>query len=286
MRAAASAVLPPAIKRRIKHLARAYQGRVGAFTPADLERALLNLGVVPGDVLMVHSAFDKFVGFQGGPVEAVEALQRVVGTGVTLVMPTIPFRTTAIEYALRDPVFDARRTVSKMGLITETFRRSASVVRSIHPTHSVAAWGSKAHAIVAGHERAETPCGRHTPYGRLLGHDGKILLAGVSQNAMTFCYFAAEELEPRLPVPVLTLDAYPLRWRDVDGRIRVCRVRLYSPRIHHDLTPVADELKRRKQWRERRVGGLPLVLLLARDVYAAAVALADSGMFVRERPGR
>jgi len=38
-------------------------------------------------------------------------------------MPTIPFRGTAVEYALGDPVFDVRQTVSRMGLLTELFRR-------------------------------------------------------------------------------------------------------------------------------------------------------------------
>src|SRR5881396_3779069 len=149
-----------------------------AFTPADLNSALRHLGVVPGDVLMVHSAFDRFLGFQGGPVHVIRALQEVVGAGGTLMMPTIPFQGTAVEYALRDPVFDVRQTVSRMGLITEVFRRCAGVLRSIHPTHSVAVWGKPAAEIIAGHERSDTPCGRLTPYARLLDYDGKILLMG------------------------------------------------------------------------------------------------------------
>jgi aminoglycoside 3-N-acetyltransferase len=282
--AAASAALPSGMKRWLKRLVRAYHQRFGAFTPADLKRALVQLGVVPGDILMVHSAFDKFLGFQGGPVEAIRTLQEVVGRGGTLMMPTIPFQGTAVEYALGEPVFDVRQTVSRMGLITEVFRRSAGVVRSIHPTHSVAVWGSRAEAIIAGHEQAETPCGRFTPYGRLLEYEGEILLAGVPANTMTFCYFVAEELEPRLAVPVLTREKYPMRWKDEGGSLRVANVRLFSERLDHDLSPLVAELKRRKKWRERRVGSLRLVLLRARDVYDAAVALTDRGMFLRERP--
>ena len=44
-----------------------------------------------------------------------------------------------------------------------------------------------------------------------------------------------------------------------------------------------SELKRRDQWRERALGRMRLMLVLARDVYDAAVALADRGLFVRER---
>jgi len=278
----ASAVVPSAVKQWRKRLVRAFH-RFWAFAPADLKRALLELGVRPGDALMVHSAFDRFLGFRGGPVEVVRALQEIVGPGGTLMMPTIPFRGTAVEYALGDPVFDVRQTVSMMGLITEVFRRSPGVVRSIHPTHSVAAWGDKADALIAGHELADTPCGRLTPYGRLLDYDGKILLMGVSPSTMTFCYFVAEELEPRLPVLVLTLDKYSLRWKAEDGTVRVSSVRLFAPGLDHDLSPLVAELKRRAQWRQRRVGRLRLALLRARDVYDAAAALADKGLFVRER---
>ena len=285
LRTIVSRLLPPGVKRGLKRLVRAYHQRFYAFTAADLKRALLQLGVVPGDVLMVHSAFDRFVGFHGGPVGAIRALQEVVGPGGALMMPTIPFQGTAIEYALGDPVFDAQHTVSRMGLISEVFRRSPGVVRSLHPTHSVAVWGRRADAIIAGHELAETPCGRLTPYGRLLDYDGKILLAGVPPSTMTFGYFVAEELEPRLAVPVLTRERYPMRWKDGDGTVRVSQLRLISPRLDHDLQPLVSELKRRTQWRERSVGRLRLMLVRARDVYDAAAALADRGLFPRERTG-
>jgi len=285
LRTIVSGLLPPRVKRDLKRLVRAYHQRFYAFTAADLKHALLQLGVVPGDVLMVHSAFDRFVGFHGGPVGAIRALQEVVGPGGALMMPTIPFQGTAIEYALGDPVFDAQHTVSRMGLISEVFRRSPGVVRSLHPTHSVAVWGRRADAIIAGHELAETPCGRLTPYGRLLDYDGKILLAGVPPSTMTFGYFVAEELEPRLAVPVLTRERYPMRWKDGDGTVRVSQLRLISPRLDHDLQPLVSELKRRTQWRERSVGRLRLMLVRAQDVYDAAAALADRGLFPRERTG-
>jgi aminoglycoside 3-N-acetyltransferase len=285
LKTVASSVLPAGVKRGLKRLVRAYHQRFYAFTPADLTHALRHLGVVPGDVLMVHSAFDRFLGFFGGPVDVVRALQDVVGPAGTLMMPTIPFRGTAIEYARGEPVFDARHTVSRMGLITEVFRRSPGVVRSLHPTHSVAVWGSRAHTTIAGHELADTPCGRLTPYGKLLDYDGKILLAGVPPSAMTFCYFVAEELEPRLPVPVLTQERYPMQWKDKDGTVRVSLVRLFSPGLDHDLHPLHSELKRRNQWHERSVGRLRLILVRAREVYEAAGALADRGLFIRRQVG-
>jgi aminoglycoside N3'-acetyltransferase len=130
---------------------------------------------------------------------------------------------------------------------------------------------------------SETPCGRLTPYGKLLECDGKILLAGVPAHTMTFSYFVAEDLESRLAVPVLTRERYPMRWKDGDGTVRVSQQRLFFLRLDHDLSPLISELKHRDQWRACRVGRLPLMLARARDVYDAAATLADRGMFVRER---
>src|SRR5438094_9016282 len=115
LRTVASRVLPRGVKRGLERLVRAYHQTFCAFTPADLQRALWQLGVLPGDVLMVHSAFDRFLGFHGGPVDVIRALQEVVGPGGTLIMPTMPFRGTAIEYALGDPAFHAAPTGARSG---------------------------------------------------------------------------------------------------------------------------------------------------------------------------
>src|SRR5881397_1311983 len=45
----------------------------------------------------------------------------------------------AYFYVQKNPKFDLRRTPSKVGPLTEVFRPLPSVVRSLHPTHPVAA---------------------------------------------------------------------------------------------------------------------------------------------------
>jgi aminoglycoside 3-N-acetyltransferase len=65
--------------------------------------------------------------------------------------------------------------------------------RSLHPTHSVAACGPLAAELIAGHELATTPCGRGTPYARLLDADGQVLLLGVGLESNTV-YHTVEAL--------------------------------------------------------------------------------------------
>jgi aminoglycoside N3'-acetyltransferase len=196
-------------------------------------------------------------------------------------MPTLPFGRSVVAYAATDPIFDVRRTASKMGLLTEVFRRSHDVIRSLHPTHSVAAWGAKARQLIADHELAETPCGPATPWGRLLDCDGKILFMGVSIGTMTFFHFIEEALELALPMPVFEPGEYALRYRDAQDAVHVARMRLFSLRIAgcRNHAPLAKELKRRHLLREVRVASLRLILVRARDAFDVTAALAGRKVF-------
>src|SRR5205085_1711194 len=114
------------------------------FDNDGLLSLLRKLGVSEGDVVLAHVAFNEFLGFQGGPGDVIAVLQKAVGESGTLLMPTLPFPNTAVEYAERNPLTDLARVPSAMGLVTEIFRRTPGVVRSAHPTHPVAACGARA----------------------------------------------------------------------------------------------------------------------------------------------
>ena len=60
------------------------------------------------------------------------------------------------------PVYDYRNTPSCVGLLTNLFRQREGVVRSLHPTHSLAGYGKNAAEYLAGEEERNTPC---TPGG-------------------------------------------------------------------------------------------------------------------------
>ena len=62
------------------------------------------------------------------------------------------------------------------------------VVRSLHPTHSIAACGRGAAAYLAGELENNTPCTPGGCYDRLREVGGKILLLGVSHARNTFLH--------------------------------------------------------------------------------------------------
>jgi aminoglycoside 3-N-acetyltransferase len=277
----ATIALKARVKKSLRRARSLYAKTFQSFEPADLERVLRDLGVAAGDTLLLHSSFDAFAGFTGKPTDALAVLQKLISTNGILMVPTLPFTGTAVGYAQGDPVFDPARTPSRMGLLTELFRRMPNVVRSIHPTHAVAAWGKDAAAIVADHYLARTPCGDGTPYARLLERRGKILLLGVAIDSLTFYHTIEELLEPRFPVSPFTQDTYRLKSRARDGTLIETETRLFEPSVskRRNLFKLVPYLKQRGAWREKHLGRMDIVLLNAQDVLDAARAMADKAEF-------
>ncbi|MDA7672962.1 AAC(3) family N-acetyltransferase [Verrucomicrobiales bacterium] len=147
------------------------------------------MGVSKGDVLLVHSSLSSLGYVPGGPATIIEVLREAIGAEGTLVFPTQTWE--QINAGL--DCFNVRGTASCVGKISDFFRQQKGVLRSLHPTHSVAAAGPKAEFLVHKHEFATSPCGEGTPYERILRADGKILLLGVGLESNT-CFHCLEAM--------------------------------------------------------------------------------------------
>lgn len=157
----------------------------------ELSNLLKDLGVKPGDTLMVHSSL-RSLG-EAMPADIVIAgLRRALGPGGTLAMPTLSYETVNAD----NPVFDTELTPSCVGSLSEAFRRSQGVVRSLHPTHSAAATGPKSPDLLLDHERDQTPCGEHSPFARLPRLGGRILFLGCDFTVNTMMHALEEQVMP------------------------------------------------------------------------------------------
>lgn len=152
---------------------------------------LLNLGIRRGDRVLVHSSLSKFGHVEGRANTVIHALLHAVGPEGTLLVPTLTG--TRDDGPERPPRFDVRSTPCWTGRIPETLRQWPGAVRSLGPTHSVAALGPDARHLVAGHEDCRTPCGKGSPYVKLAEVGGKIIFFGVTLDSNT-TFHAAEEL--------------------------------------------------------------------------------------------
>jgi len=182
----------------------------------DLRRALDRL--MPGgtDSLLVHSSLSAIGGFPQGLDSIVRSL---IDACETLVMPTHSYCYPASPEE-DAPVFDAASTPAQTGALCDFFWRQAGVVRSIHATHSVAAKGPIATELCAGHYHASSPCGRSTPFLRLVDKGASALMFGVSFKFYTLFHTAEFDAESEYAYRHGARDR--LRVIDEAGRLREC----------------------------------------------------------------
>ena len=149
---------------------------------------------LPGDsVLMVHSAFHG-LSQQGFRAEAViEALLEKI-TNVTLLMPTMTWKSVTPE----KPIFDAMNTPSQTGVLSEIFRAGYATSRSLHPTHSVAGYGQYTNMLLSTHHIGNTPTPLTSPYGIMQDYNSYILLLGVNIEVCTAIHFPEEIIAPQI----------------------------------------------------------------------------------------
>ncbi len=157
-----------------------------------LRQHLRDLGVLPGSVLVVHTAVSNVRPVEGGPQGLILALRDTLGPDGTLVMPSMSDDD--------ERIFDPGATpCAGMGVVADTFWRQPGVLRSDSP-HAFAAQGPAAAAIVAPHP-VEVPHGPDSPVGRVHDMDGWILLLGVGHDANTTVHLAEWLAGVRYRVP-------------------------------------------------------------------------------------
>jgi|GEM_PF-705530 len=141
----------------------------------------------PNDTVMVHSSLSSFGHIKGGAETVVQALIKALPQG-TLLMPALSYRYVSKKI----PVFSAAETPSCVGAIPEAFRKTPGVVRSVHPTHSVCAYGVRAAEITAQHRSDRTPVGENSPFRLLPKYGGKIMMLGCGLAPNTFMHGVEE----------------------------------------------------------------------------------------------
>jgi aminoglycoside 3-N-acetyltransferase len=224
--------------RRARSSYRSARYRVGArlrpvnLDSGDVERALRDAGVALGDDVLMQAAMSAFGTFEDGPRTVVDAVERAVGPEGLVAMPAYPLTGPAIEHLAADPVFDVRTTPSRMGAISEEFRRAPGTGRSIHPTHSMAARGPGANEVLAGHERAATPFGEGTPFPRLVARNGWQVFFGTGTNAITMYHSFECTREPPFPLDVFADRVFDARCVGWDGEELRVRTLVHNPALH------------------------------------------------------
>jgi aminoglycoside 3-N-acetyltransferase len=159
-----------------------------ALSRDQLAHLLRDLGLGEGDSVFVHSALRPLGPIEDGAAGVVVAIGDVVGKSGLIAVPTHTWAVVSDQ----QPVWHEMLTPSHVGALTNYLRLLPGAVRSLHPTHSVAAIGPRASEFCSGHERDDSPCSPTSPYGRLLQWQAKVLMLGVDLTRCTYFHCLEE----------------------------------------------------------------------------------------------
>ena len=150
------------------------------YTKEDLKEYLKAMGLTGKETILVHSSMKSIGEVEGRADTVIDALIEYFKDGL-LLLPTHTWKNINED----NPVYDPAVTPSCVGILTNLFLKRDGVIRSLHPTHSMAGIGVSAKEYLAGEEYNNTPCTPGGCYDRLKDCGGKILLIGVGNERNT-----------------------------------------------------------------------------------------------------
>jgi aminoglycoside N3'-acetyltransferase len=221
---------------------------------------------------MVHSSLKSFGRVDGGPRTVVDALMDVLTPQGTLMMPSFNH---GKAFGPEGPgVFDPLTTPSANGAITQVFWQMPDVYRSLHPTHSFAAWGRDARTYTEHHHRTLT-CGPESPLGRLARDDGYGLLIGVGYRANTYHHV----VEMTLGAPCLGRRTTALPVKLPNGRIVQARAWTWRERNCpiNETALYAHQMERRGLHRQTTIGLATVTCFRLHDAFDVIAELLQTG---------
>ena len=254
-----------------------------------LAATFLAAGVRPGGVLLVHSSVSSLAPDAGAappsPSTVLEALLLALGPAGTLLVPAFSYLFVTPE----SPAFDARSTPTNLGALPTCALRHPAALRSVHPTHSVAAIGARAAELTSQHCLDRTPVGPRSPFALLAQAGGQVAFLGCGARCNTLVHGVEEAALPA-PPPYLLLPGL-VTYSVTDGEGRQESVQ----HARHDFGGVGQRYERLRELVPRgayRASPLPSGRLLevfeARalwDTAAAALAADPCALTQRLEPG-
>lgn len=172
-------------------------------TRSSLANDLRELGLREGMTVIVHSSMKSLGWVCGGPVAIIQALQDVITSKGTIIMPAhsadisdprewgnpaIP-EEWVTEVMNELPPFDPNVTPTlAMGAISESFRTYPDVKRSYHPVHSFSVWGENS-AEIANNHSLDNGLGDESPLAYIYRNGGYVLMLGTDYETNTSMHY-------------------------------------------------------------------------------------------------
>lgn len=259
---------------------------MNTITQEMLKKALLKIGVHPGDTLLIHSDLRGF-GIPEGARTADEillfyfhTLQSVLGEDGTLAVPAYFY-----EYARFGTPFDVDHSPvsAPLGSFSQWINQHPKRVRSCNPLQSIAAVGKRALELAGGNSLSGY--GVTSPWHRLRRMGGKILFLGAPLQSMTFVHY----IEQQYGVPHLYFKTYPYpiikEGKQLAGHA-ISAVRYLDYAVTYDLGAFEKALKAQHAWHTQLIHQVPISIVDAETAYQIGISCLDKNpyFFLKEPP--
>lgn len=140
----------------------------------ELINKLKEIGLKKESIVYVHSSMNSFGYIKGGADSVIDCILKLIGDKGTIIMPA--FTHPKKNFSINDSCWT--------GKLSETLRLRKNVFRSIHPTHSIVAFGPLAKYITTGHEKSKAPFDEKSPFHKIANKKSFILMLGTENNSM------------------------------------------------------------------------------------------------------
>jgi aminoglycoside 3-N-acetyltransferase len=163
-------------------------------------------------------------------------------------------------------------------VLTEIFRQTPGVVRSLNPAHPVLAWGPAAPWLVAGHERTLYSCGKGSPFEKLVHLQAKALLFDVSLRSLTFFHYVKDLFQGTLPVKLYEEMPVESMVIDAHGNTKVVRTYVFSRESRrYRAQDLQQALIKERVVRTETIGNTRLIVLQLPQVVECAHRMVRAG---------
>lgn len=211
------------------------KAKFGMYTKNDLLSQIEKMGIESGDTLLIHSSMKSIGDVENGADTVLDAFMDYLYNGL-VVLPTHTWASMSDSHNIYDP----KTEPACVGILPNLFMKRKGVLRSLHPTHSVAVCGKDKEAFIEGEENLKTPCSPGGCYDRLRERNAKILLLGVGHERNTYIH-CIEEL---LNVPERFTNE-PTRFEIVmpDGQLKTTYMYRHDNPINPHISEVYPKLE-------------------------------------------
>lgn len=229
------------------------------------------IGIDPKGTLWLHMSLKSLGPIEGGAETFIDALMDYMQDGL-LVLPT---HTWAYVNA-KQPIYLIDETPSCIGIVPDLFRKRSGVHRSLHPTHSVAAYGREAEAFVTGQTAFNTPCHPDSCYGELMKRNADVLLIGVNfaRNTLVHCIEEIVDIPKRL-----TAEQEELYSVDHEGKKHPCFQHRHIGSISENYPRMEETFRKQGRMQTVRIADADTLYFKAGDLLDTTLGL------LAENPG-